>query len=128
MSERASLPPGARRTFEQLMLEPLSDPAELGRALSQYAASFSVDVASNDFVDPAQVEALRAGCAALLGLWESVVTDEERRLIQAAVQFFLLEGDGDADRGIGGLDDDILVFNDVAERLGHGELRIEPSG
>jgi len=124
MTGGTSLPPSARRTFEQLMLEPLGDPADLERAVAQYATSFAVDVASNDFIDPDQVEALRAGCVELLGLWEEVVTDEERRLIQAAVQFFLLEGDGEDDRGIGGFDDDILVFNDVASQLGHAELCI----
>jgi hypothetical protein len=37
----------------------------------------------------------------------------------------LLEGDGEDDRGIGGFDDDIMVFNDVASQLGHAELCIE---
>jgi hypothetical protein len=126
MTEHSRLPLTARRTFEQLMLEPLTDPGELAQAVVQYTASFSVHVASNDFVDSRQVEALRDGCLALLALWEEVVTDEERRLIQAAVQYFLLEGDGDEDRSIGGFDDDVLVFNDVASRLGHAELCIEP--
>jgi hypothetical protein len=126
MIEHPALPLTARRTFEQLMLEPLTDPAQLAQAVAQYAASFSVDVASNDFVDSGQVQALSDGCLALLALWENVVTDEERRLIQAAVQYFLLEGDGDEDRSIGGFYDDVMVFNDVASRLGHAELCIAP--
>lgn len=73
-------------------------------------------------VDATLARDLVQACHRLLGTLSSASPDSTRRLIQAAVRYFLIDEDADADLdSILGLDDDAEVVNAVLRHLGHGD-------
>ena len=120
-----TLPPEAREWWAELVqAAPLSH-AELRAAVQAHVARARVEAAASGFVDLELAEGL--GTALLSLLDRTVATDdpEAQRLAQAAVAYFALVDDGEDDfASLTGFDDDVAVFNAVAEALGHGDLRV----
>lgn len=112
-----SLPPDLRPRWERLLQQPLTPLEVLRGDLEDYLARVQGTVA-----DPAVVAGLATGFRALLsGTWD----EQQRRLVQAAVTWLLLEDDAEPDlESVAGLDDDAEVFNAVARELGRQDLAI----
>jgi hypothetical protein len=110
-----------RTQVRQLLSEPLRDPGALGGLLDAYV----VEVERIDPLSLADQElgrALARRVRALLARWPALDT-RGRHLVQAAVLYFVLELDGDDDlESPFGFDDDLEVFNAVAEALGEPPL------
>ena len=69
-------------------------------------------------------EAIAAGLDALFAL--AVLTPEQARLVAGAARYFVSNADLRPDLGGPlGLDDDAMVFNHVAARLGRADLVVE---
>jgi len=80
----------------------------------------------DDDVDPALAQALCDASIRLLGTLTDDSPESTRRLIQGAVQYFVLEDDADGDLdSILGLDDDTQVMNAVMDKLGRAEWRVD---
>ncbi len=80
----------------------------------------------DDDVDPALAQALCDASIRLLGSLNDNSPESTVRLIQAAVQYFVLEDDADGDLdSILGLDDDAQVMNAVIDKLGLSDWRVE---
>lgn len=112
-----SLPPDLRSRWERLLQQPLAPVEVLRGDLEDYLARVEGTQA-----DPKVLEGLVVGCRALLaGEWD----EERRRLVQAAVTYFLMEDDEEPDLdSVAGLDDDAEVFNAVARAVGRADLVI----
>jgi len=110
--------------FTQLCAEPSLDLSELREALRAHLEKITSAVAENEFLDLRLARAIAASVEALLD--EAATRDEHaRRLVQAAVRYFLLDDDAEHDlESVCGLDDDAAVCNAVASALGREELRV----
>ncbi len=76
------------------------------------------------FADLILARQLVSGCHALLAAWPKA-EPRHRHLIQVAVRYVVLDDDGDEDLSSPfGFDDDVEVFNAVAQLLDRRELLI----
>src|SRR5690606_31208346 len=106
-----SIPPELRARWEVLVQQPLA-PLEVLRddleAHLQHARGHGA-------ADPRLLEGIASGALALLDGLGAQPAEEQRRLVQAAIAWFLLEDDEVPDLDSpAGLDDDAAVFNAVA--------------
>ncbi|MBJ95981.1 MAG: hypothetical protein CMP23_16075 [Rickettsiales bacterium] len=120
------LPPGARPLFWNLFRRRPVGKDALRDALEAYVRLVKATVLSNERVNQDAARALARGLALLLKEEHDGLGGFDQRLLQAAVFYFVEDDDGDADfDSEDGFDDDIEVFNAVAERFGRGELAID---
>lgn len=106
-----------REVVSRLLDEPLRDPEALRTDLLRYARRFRA-LDERSLADLRVAEALQRGCGDLLDRWPSL-DPRGRRLAQVAVRYFVMEDDGDDDLDSPfGFDDDLEVYNAVAEALG----------
>jgi hypothetical protein len=119
----AKLLSDSREIVERLLTEP---DTELTLLRSQIDDLDDVLQQAGDesFADLILARQLVTGCRALLDRWDGADAGR-RRLIQVAVRYVVLEEDGDEDLSSPfGFDDDVEVFNAVAEVLGFSGLVI----
>src|SRR5688572_33012784 len=92
----SALPEQARGTFVRLLQTAVRGPERLREQLPHYIAA--IERAAEDGGGPEAVVGHRIaeGCTRLLDAWDDV-DDEGRKLIRAAVEYFLLWRDGDDD-------------------------------
>jgi uncharacterized membrane protein YkvA (DUF1232 family) len=77
-------------------------------------------------VDPTLANTLAEASLRLLGTLKEGTPESTRRLVQAAVRYFVIEEDADSDLdSILGLDDDAEVLNAVLRKLGHADWQID---
>ncbi|MBI4705970.1 MAG: hypothetical protein HY744_33170 [Deltaproteobacteria bacterium] len=101
------------------MSEPLAAPQELLRELRAYQRALGERSRLSDEVDPALARALADGCTRLVSTIGPATPEAERRVIQAAVRYFVLEDDAEGDfDSVIGLDDDAEVLNAALRHLG----------
>jgi hypothetical protein len=124
-SAQLRIPPVARTTFEQLVREPLLSVAELREQLASHIVQIEA-TDPNVQVDKELGLAIARTCEQLIDQLGDDSDEERRRLVQAAVRYFVLDDDGDSDlAAIGGLDDDAAVCSAVASYLGRQDLELD---
>lgn len=115
---------------DRFVASAIDTPASHFPALADRVVAHLAQVEARAATDPAiDVEVARRIAAVLdLLLGEPEAYDADARaLIRGAVEYFVLDGDDDADTTSGlGFDDDARVLNAALAALGRSELRVEP--
>ncbi len=122
------IPPEAQPLFDAHYDAPLVSAEVLREELAAYARHIAERTSADDVIDASVGEALARSCQALIDLTETDDRLGTRRLVQAAVRYFIDEDDVEPDRdSLFGLDDDAAVCNAVARHLGREDLVVEVS-
>lgn len=125
------IPHESQVLFDRLHDAPLVPAAELRAELRAYAARMSTTAAANELLDATLCEAITRCCEGLLDMLDppdqpdpqGEADEGTRRLVQAAVRYFVVEEDVEPDREtLWGLDDDAVVCGAVAHHLGREDL------
>jgi hypothetical protein len=119
-AEIEGIPDAARELWNRLMAEKLVPVHELFKQVRDYQQTIAQRAEWQDSdVDPKLARALADTSLKLLGTLEAQTPEDHRRLVQAAVRYFVIEDDADSDLdSILGLDDDAEVLNAVLRHLG----------
>lgn len=119
------VPEEAAGVFERLLREAVVEVAVLRGELQAHMERLEAARVTNEFLDGSLATKLGRVCEAMLQLVPEL-DERDRRLVQAAVRYFVLEEDGESDvESVCGLDDDVQVCNAVAGHLGRDDLIIE---
>jgi hypothetical protein len=117
------IPHESQALFDRLHDAPLAPLAELRAELKAYAARIGSATAANEMLDGVLAESIIRCCDGLLDMLEKDTDESTRRLVQAAVRYFVIEEDVEPDRDtLWGLDDDAVVCGAVANHLGRDDL------
>lgn len=117
------IPHESQALFDRLHDAPLVSPTELRTELRAYAARIGSAAAANEMLDVTLADAITRCCEGLLDMLEQDTDEATRRLVQAAVRYFVIEEDVEPDRDtLWGLDDDAVVCGAVASHLGREDL------
>jgi hypothetical protein len=117
------IPHESQALFDRLHDAPLAPPAELRAELREYATRIGSATAANELLDGTLAQSIIRCCEGLLEMLESDADEATRRLVQAAVRYFVVEEDIEPDRdSLWGLDDDAVVCGAVAGHLGRDDL------
>ena len=117
------IPHESQALFDRLHDAPLVPATELRAELRAYAARIGSAAAANEMLDATLADAITRCCEGLLDLLEEDASEATRRLVQAAVRYFVVEEDVEPDRDtLWGLDDDAVVCGAVAGHLGREDL------
>ncbi len=120
IGELEGIPGAARELWKKLVAEPLIPVHQLFADVRAYQQTIAKRARDDDDIDPKLGKALVDASLRLLGTLKEETPESTRRLVQAAVRYFVIEDDADSDLGsILGLDDDAEVINAVLTRLGH---------
>lgn len=116
------IPAEAQRLFDAHHDAELVPVLALRDELAAYAERIAARTPDNEMLDARVGQELVRLCEALLSTAEDA-DEPTRRLVQAAVRYFVDEQDVEPDREtMWGLDDDAAVCNAVARHLGRDEL------
>lgn len=119
----SAVDPQARAAFGRLLGQPLVGEEGLERNVVQYLDVVHHLAQTRPFIGVAQAEALARTSQALLRSVAPDTPDRDRRLIQAAVRYFLTADDAVDDLSSqDGFDDDVQVMNVVVQALGRPDL------
>lgn len=115
------IPAAARSLWRTLLTQELISVHELFEQVHEYQRTLEQQADWDDSaIDGVLAQALVAASLSLLGTLSDDTPESARRLIQAAVRYFIIDDDGDADlESALGLDDDAEVMNAVLLHLGH---------
>jgi hypothetical protein len=110
----------------ELLKLPLHSKQQLLTKLDSYSAIVDKEAATKPDLDVNLAECLSRGGVALIDeIWDEA-TVQQRKLIQVACDYFIIENDEDGDfNSVFGFDDDARVFNVVAEYLNRDNLLIQ---
>ena len=111
------VPVELQQTLTELMQEEPVDPITLFGQVDAHVKAFEDEYRINEFVELETARRLREQARLLLDRWPSL-TPGQKRVSQAAIQYFVLVEDVEEDFDIGGLDDDLRVMAAVLEHLG----------
>ncbi|MEM9693857.1 MAG: hypothetical protein AAGA56_15020 [Myxococcota bacterium] len=127
LAELKGIPDVARPLWTKLVAEDLLPVHELFASVRSYRESLARRAQVADTaVDLKLVDALTDTSLELLGSLQDDTPEQTRRLVQAAVRYFVIEDDADRDLdSILGLDDDAEVLNAVVAHLGHEAWLVE---
>ena len=131
LAELEGIPAGSRPLWTRLVDEELMPVHDLFRQVREYheaisqRANWRASGQSGGEIDPTLARGLVEASQRLLGTLTEETPTRTRRLVQAAVRYFLIEDDADADLdSILGLDDDADVINAVLRHLGHDDWQV----
>jgi hypothetical protein len=120
------LPPNSRELFWDLFRRKLVGKVVLRDELNSYITLVKATAASGGVVNKEVARDLARKLATLLKELNDGLGEFDQRLIHAAVLYFVEDDDGEADfDSEDGYDDDVEIFNAVAERLGREDLQID---
>jgi hypothetical protein len=120
------IPQAARVLWDRLMAETLLPVHELFGEVKDYQQAIHQRSSDDEGVDPALAENLVRASMRLLGTLNDATPESTRRIVQAAVRYFIIEDDADSDLdSILGLDDDAEVINAVLRHLGHDDWLVK---
>lgn len=115
------IPVEYRDRFHALYSAPLVDLSLLRRDVDAYLATVRQVGRMVKLLDMGAAEKLATVSIALIDHVEGGA-EEPRRLVQAAVRYFVLEEEDDEITGVLGFDDDTQVLNAVSRALGRSDL------
>ena len=117
------IPAEAEPLFRQLLDDEPVDHATLTSLLTEHVADISAQSGSDEPPNLKKALQLAAACRGLLDEAQRREGPDARRLVQAAVNYFIRNDDGDPDlTSAHGLDDDEAVCRAVARHLGRNDL------
>ena len=120
------LPPNSRELFWDLFRRKLVGKVVLREELNSYITLVKATAASGGVVNKEVARDLARKLATLLKELNEGLGEFDQRLIHAAVRYFVEDDDGEADfDSEDGYEDDVEIFNAVAERLGREDLQID---
>ena len=121
------IPNASKELWNKLLAEDLRPVHELVREVKVYQQAIAQrSTVRNADVDPTLANALVDASMKLLTTIKDDTLEDRRRLIQAAVRYFVIEDDADSDLDSSlGLDDDAEVLNAVMKHLGFEEWMVE---
>jgi hypothetical protein len=121
LAELEGIPAAARVLWKQLCAEELRPVHELFKEVRAYQQALAKrSTWQDDDFDPQLARSLADASLKLLGTLNEDTPEPTRRLVQAAVRYFVIEDDADSDLdSILGLDDDAEVVNAVLRHLGY---------
>lgn len=127
LAELEGIPNASKDLWRKLVSEELRPVHELFKEVRSYQHAISQRSTVQDAeVDPTLAKALAEASLRLLGTLNESSPENTRRLVQAAVRYFIIEDDADSDLdSILGLDDDAEVMNAVLKKLGHDKWIVE---
>ncbi len=112
------LPPAIARALEPLTREGTLNAEEARRLVEGYLARLEALSAEREFVDVSLARNVARRCIELVDRFGGEPDGERRRLVQAAVRYFVLEDDVEEDTtSLVGFDDDFIVIQMVEELL-----------
>ncbi len=124
--ELEGIPSAARELWAKLVREPLIPVHQLFAEVRSYQQTIAKRARDDEDIDPKLGKALVDASMRLLGTLKEETPETTRRLVQAAVRYFVIEDDADSDLdSILGLDDDAEVINAVLAKLGHKEWLVQ---
>jgi len=119
----AGIPSDAHALMTRLLAEDPRPADWLRQQLRTHLATVRDAAEINPHLEPRLALRLVQVCEALLDEAASQGTEEARRLVQAAVRYFIEDDDGEHDlTSVVGLIDDAEICNAVARALGRGDL------
>lgn len=120
-----AIPDEAEALLRELLAEPPAPVDELLALTRAHLAVIAEAARRFEFIPLGMARELAEVSARLIGLFDGF-DEEERRLAQAAIRYFIVDDDADSDTSsITGLDDDAAVMNAVLEALGKPEWKVE---
>lgn len=119
----AALPYDVRHLVETILHEPLLSADQVLCEVNSYTDRVRGEAAQNEHVDLPMAERIACSCRKLLELHEGF-DNSQRRIVQAACRYFVLENDAESDLAPMGFDDDAEVMNAAVTTLGCDELYI----
>jgi len=121
----ARLPGPVGRILARFLTSPVRPLEELKGVVAEYLDELRRKARSVEFLDVATAERALDGCLRLLDAERGTQDASRQRVVQAAVEYYLLRKDAEEDTSIVGFDDDLQVIQVTAEVLGH---RLEGGG
>ncbi len=117
-----------RALYDDLVRAPLSPPGALRSLVHTHRSRAQTALESRKDVDYDLALALADACLAMLERWGQCSPDQQHE-IQAACLYYADDADETDDfETIDGFDDDLLVVNHVARRIGRNDLLITKGG
>lgn len=114
----AGLPAPVATIFKRLMREPRLSRQEMRRRVASYVVDLETLARAVDYIDVDLVQSIATRCYHLIDGLREGPAEDQRRLVQAAVLYFLVEDDAEGDTSsLIGFDDDRLVVDAVWEEL-----------
>lgn len=115
----AGIPAEARNRFQELLHEPLMAPEVLLKEVDDCVGMVRRVVMEGAPLDVSMVERLADQAREMVGRAGTDAPEPQRRMVQAAVRYFVLADDAEGDLvSLMGFDDDALVLEAVAAQLG----------
>ncbi len=119
----SALPGEASRLLRQLVAEDPISADRLRADLAAHLSELTAHSARHEFIDIGTATRLNAVCHRLLDRLADGAPEDHRRLVQAAVRYFILDDDAESDlHSPIGFDDDAQVVKAVAAAVGAGDL------
>jgi hypothetical protein len=111
---------------KKLFAAPIPAKQELLAEVDSYNTEIDEAASTRPDLDVNLAECISRGCAALIEeLWDDA-SEQQRKLIQVACGYFIIEDDEAGDlNSVFGFDDDAAVFNVIAEYLDRDDLLIQ---
>lgn len=125
--EALGIPREARGLFATLLDEPIGSWDRVLASCAEHVSEIEARHRLNEFLALDDARALLAALRSLVDRVRASNDTVAQRLAWAVVRYFQITDDAETDFTIGGLDDDLAVFNAVALHLGRADLRLEPS-
>jgi hypothetical protein len=117
----AAMPASVAAIFKRLMREPRLSREEMRRRVTTYLVGIESLARQVDYIDVELVQSIANRCCRLIDGVDVRSSEEHRRLVQAAVLYFLVDEDAESDTSsLIGFDDDRLVVDAVWEEVTAG--------
>ena len=118
-----SLPTAVAPVFEKLLVKERVPAQHLRYRISEYLSELADAQQRHEFLDVQLARTLADQCLLLLDTVDVDTPSETRRLIQAAVLYFLRSEDAESDKeSLLGFDDDAVVIELVAREIGREDV------
>ena len=125
----AKLSPEVRRIAEQLSGEPLVPLHVLAGELAEYTGELDRHARVEEFYEIDKARSAATLCHKLLAAMPESPNEEQHRLVQLAINYFVLAEDAqDDNHSMAGFDDDLQVVTAVVQELGFDHMLAEIDG